>query len=160
MNVSQTSHLIRFLSNALKKRSQTSLIAYQGCSTVKEVVADEGVAPVPSPSPLKQSSAKSKRSSPPPRQPVTFREEDIVEKFTRGSGPGGQAVARTSNRVQLTYLPLNLTITCHEQRSLAMNRSIARKKLIEHLDLLVNKDQSKKAKRTAKAQKRKAKAAR
>lgn len=32
-------------------------------------------------------------------------EKDIQERFVRGSGPGGQAVAKTNNCVVLTHIP-------------------------------------------------------
>lgn len=34
-----------------------------------------------------------------------FRDVDIIEKFVKGSGPGGQSVNKSSNRVQLKHVP-------------------------------------------------------
>lgn len=35
----------------------------------------------------------------------TLREEDLTEEFVRGSGPGGQSVAKTNNCVLLKHIP-------------------------------------------------------
>lgn len=35
----------------------------------------------------------------------TLREEDLREDFVRGSGPGGQSVAKTNNCVILKHVP-------------------------------------------------------
>ena len=56
-------------------------------------------------------------------------------------------------------VPTGLTVSCHEQRDLTTNRSIARKLLKDKLDLLLNGDDSKLGKRVVRMQKRKSKAA-
>ena len=58
----------------------------------------------------------------------------------RGSGPGGQSVAKTNNCIQLTHIPSGIIVKNHESRSLDRNRENARKKLIEELDKLYNGD--------------------
>lgn len=65
-------------------------------------------------------------------------EDDLVESFMRGSGPGGQAVAKTNNCVLLRHKPTGIQIKVHESRSLERNREIAREKLIEKLDRHIN----------------------
>ncbi|KAG8895126.1 hypothetical protein FRB99_000745, partial [Tulasnella sp. 403] len=67
-----------------------------------------------------------------------FQEEDIEETFIRGSGPGGQATNKTSNNVSLLHKPTGIRVTCHQTRSQATNRRIARKMLLEKLDQLQN----------------------
>lgn len=94
------------------------------------------------------------------RVPVVIKEEDISEQFVRGSGPGGQATNKTNNKVVLHYAPLNLNVTSHETRSRHLNRKIAREKLMERLDMLLNGAESKQLKRIGKEQRRKAKARR
>lgn len=75
------------------------------------------------------------------RVPV-LRDEDLEESFVRGSGPGGQAVAKTNNKVVLTHKPTGIVVQCHTTRSLFENRREARKMLIGKLDQLYNGDQS------------------
>uniref|UniRef100_A0A182NZ98 Prokaryotic-type class I peptide chain release factors domain-containing protein n=1 Tax=Anopheles dirus TaxID=7168 RepID=A0A182NZ98_9DIPT len=75
------------------------------------------------------------------RVPV-LRDEDLEESFVRGSGPGGQAVAKTNNKVVLTHKPTGIVVQCHTTRSLFENRREARKLLIAKLDHLYNGDQS------------------
>ncbi|CAH0768794.1 unnamed protein product [Bemisia tabaci] len=72
----------------------------------------------------------------------TFDEKDIKEQFVRGSGPGGQSVARSANQVILTHLPTGFIIRCHETRSVEQNRKIAREKLITKLDNEINGENS------------------
>lgn len=71
-----------------------------------------------------------------------LKEEDIEEEFMRGGGPGGQAVAKTNNCVQLKHKPTGIVIKSHETRSQSENRRIAREKLIYQLDILYNKENS------------------
>ncbi|EDW72418.2 uncharacterized protein Dwil_GK20726 [Drosophila willistoni] len=72
----------------------------------------------------------------------TLQESDIEETFMRGSGPGGQAVNKTSNCVFLRHLPTNLTIKCHTHRLASKNRIEARKLLLEKLDEHLNGENS------------------
>ncbi len=106
---------------------------------------------------IKQSN---KKKSSTPYVNVIIREEDLEEKFSRSSGPGGQNVNKTNSRVQLTHLPTNITVTCQEQRDLVANRKIARRKLKEELDKLYNGENSKIMKRIKKLKRRKSKAKR
>ncbi|MFA5008069.1 MAG: peptide chain release factor-like protein [Candidatus Omnitrophota bacterium] len=62
---------------------------------------------------------------------VSIREEDIVEKFIKASGPGGQFVNKTSSCVYLKHLPTGIEVKCQKERSQALNRYIARKILTD-----------------------------
>lgn len=72
----------------------------------------------------------------------TLNEDDLEETFVRGSGPGGQSVAKTNNKVVLTHKPTGIVIQCHATRSLFKNREEARRMLTVKLDELQNGDQS------------------
>ncbi|KAF8212399.1 RF-1 domain-containing protein [Mycena galopus ATCC 62051] len=72
-----------------------------------------------------------------------LREEDLEEAFVRGSGPGGQSVNKTENNVQLLHRPTGIRVSCHQTRSLAQNRYIARRLLLEKLDKIQNPGLSK-----------------
>lgn len=67
-----------------------------------------------------------------------LNEEELEETFTRGSGPGGQAVNKTSNCVLLRHLPTNIVVKCHIHRSAKKNRVEARKILLDKLDAHMN----------------------
>ncbi|KAL9980650.1 hypothetical protein ACROYT_G009260 [Oculina patagonica] len=87
---------------------------------------------------------------------VHLNEEDMEEKFIKGSGPGGQSVNKSSNCVQLIHKPTGIMIKCHESRSLARNRVIARELLKQKLDFLYNGKESAVGQAIAKIKKRKA----
>ena len=63
-------------------------------------------------------------------------EGDLLEKFVRGSGAGGQKVNKTSNCVFLKHLPTGVCIKCQMDRSREMNRFLARRELCEQLEAI------------------------
>ncbi|XP_031835746.1 mitochondrial translation release factor in rescue [Nomia melanderi] len=71
-----------------------------------------------------------------------LNDDDLQEQFVRGSGPGGQAVNKTSNAVVLKHKPTGLVVRCHETRSLIQNRKIARENMLTKLDNLINGENS------------------
>jgi peptide chain release factor len=75
------------------------------------------------------------------RVPI-LNEDDLDEQFVRGSGPGGQAVAKTNNAVVLTHKPTGIVVKSHETRSLQQNRKAARGVLLAKLDRFLNGDES------------------
>ncbi|KAF9246126.1 RF-1 domain-containing protein [Melanogaster broomeanus] len=77
------------------------------------------------------------------RKVPELREEDLEESFVRGSGPGGQSINKTENNVQLLHKPTGLRVACQETRSLATNRMLARRHLLEKLDKVYNPGLSK-----------------
>lgn len=80
-----------------------------------------------------RSNSSSRKSINYSRVPV-LNEDDLEEKFVRGSGPGGQAVNKTSNCVVLRHIPTNVIVKCHMHRSVTANRKEARTLLIAKLD--------------------------
>ncbi|KAG2179676.1 hypothetical protein INT44_006524 [Umbelopsis vinacea] len=96
------------------------------------------------------------------RQKIVLNDDDLIETFVRGSGPGGQCINKRSNCVDLRHIPTGLRVQCQQTRSLAQNRGIARKLLIGKLDDRFNGTLSKnavKAKKIAKGKKRQMKRA-
>ncbi|KAG9318864.1 hypothetical protein JVU11DRAFT_971 [Chiua virens] len=98
-----------------------------------------------SPTPLNFSALKKAYKQ---RKIPELREEDLVESFVRGgfaahhtrglmltqcagSGPGGQSINKTENNVQLLHKPTGFRVACQETRSLATNRMLARRRLLE-----------------------------
>jgi protein subunit release factor B len=53
-------------------------------------------------------------------------ERDLLERFIRGSGPGGQKINKTSSCVQLKHITTGIEVKCQESRSLMANRIQAR----------------------------------
>ena len=87
-----------------------------------------------------------------------IREEDLTETFIRGTGPGGQKINKTSNRVLLVHMPTQLRVECQETRSLHDNRRIARKRLRQKLDEYLHGSQSKASVKAQKISTKKSKA--
>lgn len=63
-------------------------------------------------------------------------EDDLLEKFVRGSGAGGQKINKTSNCVFLKHLPTGVAIKCQMDRSREMNRFLARRELCDQLEAI------------------------
>jgi len=61
-------------------------------------------------------------------------EVDLEEGYTRASGRGGQKLHKTSNCVTLHHRPTGTRIRCEESRSQALNRFLARRRLVEVLE--------------------------
>jgi protein subunit release factor B len=61
---------------------------------------------------------------------------DLLEKFVRGAGAGGQKINKTSNCVFLKHLPSGVCIKCQLDRSREMNRFLARRELCEQLEAI------------------------
>lgn len=68
-----------------------------------------------------------------------IKEEDIIERFIRAGGPGGQNVNKTSTRVYLKHIPTGIEVKCQRERSQTQNRYIARKLLVEIIEASVLK---------------------
>jgi protein subunit release factor B len=63
-------------------------------------------------------------------------EGDLLEKFVRGSGSGGQKINKTNNCVFLKHLPSGVCIKCQMDRSRELNRFLARRELCEQLQMI------------------------
>ncbi|MGJ8642050.1 MAG: peptide chain release factor family protein [Luteolibacter sp.] len=63
---------------------------------------------------------------------------DLIEKFVRGSGAGGQKINKTSNCVFLKHEPSGIAIKCQVERSREMNRFLARRELCDQFDAIAN----------------------
>ena len=88
------------------------------------------------------------------------READIEEDFSRGSGPGGQSVNKTSTCVQLHHRPTGIRVRCQNERSQAMNRYRARCLLLERIEAQQLGSESAAAREVAKRRRQKARRSR
>ncbi len=61
-------------------------------------------------------------------------EVDLVERFIRGSGAGGQKINKTSSCVHLQHTPSGVEVRCQKERSQALNRFFARRDLCEKFE--------------------------
>ena len=71
-----------------------------------------------------------------------IRDADLKEEFVRSGGHGGQNVNKLSTCVVLTHQPSGLVIKCQEERSQGLNRYLARKRLVEKLEMRMKGRQS------------------
>lgn len=81
--------------------------------------------------------------------------EDLVEKFIRAGGPGGQNVNKTSTAVYLKHLPSGIEVKMQQERSQALNRFLARRLLADKLEARLRGEQSAEAARVAKLRRQK-----
>jgi protein subunit release factor B len=63
-------------------------------------------------------------------------EAELLEKFVRGSGAGGQKINKTSSCVFLKHLPSGVCIKCQMDRSREINRFLARRELCDQLEAI------------------------
>ena len=79
----------------------------------------------------------------------------IEEKFVKGSGKGGQKINKTSNAVMLKYPPLKIVIKCQKERKRSMNRFLALRELVDHIEMNISPETSAKLKKIEKIKKKK-----
>jgi protein subunit release factor B len=82
-------------------------------------------------------------------------ESDLLEKFVRGSGAGGQKINKTSSCVFLKHLPSGVCIKCQMDRSRELNRFLARRELCEQLESIRDGKASAKSKAIEKLRRQK-----
>ena len=86
-----------------------------------------------------------------------IKEQDLVEKFIRSSGPGGQKVNKSSSCVYLKHLPTGIEVKCSKHRSQNLNRFLARRILVEKIEEMVFKEKSERQQRIEKIRRQKRK---
>lgn len=89
-----------------------------------------------------------------------IREDDLVEKFVRSQGPGGQKVNKSSTAVHLKHLPSGIELKVQTSRSQAFNRFLARRRLADKLEVRMLGEASAEAQRVAKIKRQKRKRSR
>lgn len=84
-------------------------------------------------------------------------ESDIIERFVRSSGAGGQKVNKTSTCVYLKHIPSGIEVKCQKERSQVLNRFLARRILTDKIEQVQLGRKSEEAKRIAKIKRQKRK---
>ena len=85
------------------------------------------------------------------------REEDLVEKFVRSGGRGGQNVNKVATCVYLKHLPTGTEVKCQQERSQSLNRYLARRILADKIEAAVLGEASEEERRIAKIRRQKRK---
>ena len=62
------------------------------------------------------------------------REQDLVEKFIRSSGPGGQKTNKVATCVYLKHIPSGIEVKVQRERSQTLNRFLARRLIVEKIE--------------------------
>jgi peptide chain release factor len=86
-----------------------------------------------------------------------IRDQDIIEKFIRSSGPGGQNVNKTSTSVYLKHIPTGTEVKFSRERSQSLNRFLGKRLLINKLETLILGKESEERKRIEKIKRQKRK---
>ena len=68
-----------------------------------------------------------------------IQEKDIIEKFVRSSGRGGEKVNKVSTCVYLKHTPTGIEVKAMEARSQSLNRFLARRELVKRFENLSGK---------------------
>jgi protein subunit release factor B len=63
-----------------------------------------------------------------------IRDSDLEEIFARSSGPGGQNVNKVATAVTLRHRPSGISVTVQDSRSQAINRKLARERLLDAIE--------------------------
>lgn len=77
-------------------------------------------------------------------------EGDLLEKFVRASGPGGQNINKVATCVYLKHLPTGFEVKMQKTRSQALNRFLARRELVRKIESQILGKESEEEKRRQK----------
>jgi peptide chain release factor len=84
-----------------------------------------------------------------------IREEDLIERFIRSGGHGGQNVNKVSTCVYLKHVPTGVEVKCQQERSQALNRFFARRILAEKIENIILGKESEQQQRIQKIKRQK-----
>ncbi len=84
-----------------------------------------------------------------------IREEDLIERFNRSGGHGGQNVNKVSTCVYLKHVPTGVEVKCQQERSQALNRFLARRILTDKIENMILGKESEQQQRIEKLKRQK-----
>ncbi|MEK6657393.1 MAG: peptide chain release factor-like protein [Nitrospirota bacterium] len=84
-------------------------------------------------------------------------EKDVIEKFIRSSGKGGQHVNKASTCVYLKHIPTGIEVKVMRERSQSLNRFFAWRLLTDKIEELIKGKESKKQQEIEKLRRQKRK---
>jgi protein subunit release factor B len=82
-------------------------------------------------------------------------EADIVERFVRSGGHGGQNVNKVSTCGYLKHIPTGIEVKCQKERHQALNRFFARRLLIQKIENMMFGRESEEQQRVEKVRRQK-----
>ncbi|MFW6136560.1 MAG: peptide chain release factor family protein [Candidatus Aminicenantaceae bacterium] len=85
------------------------------------------------------------------------KEKDLEEKFIRSSGKGGQRTNKVATCVYLKHIPTGIEVKCQSERSQAINRFLARRRLMDKIEAKVEKNKTAEQQRIEKIRRQKRK---
>jgi peptide chain release factor len=63
-----------------------------------------------------------------------IKQSDIIERFVRSGGHGGQNVNKVATCVYLKHVPTGVEVKCQQERYQALNRFFARRLLVQKIE--------------------------